>query len=286
MTHYPRRPLAYVRVPTDAANAYERFYSDLLGCEAIQLRPGCLAFRCDSRARSIVVSNAERESTIGLELSDDAMLGEMKDHLSRMGVAWVEMAQDRCADRLIRAGISVDFGAGYHIELVVGPRISARRFYPTVDSGLDGLSTLGLKSTRIDEDVRFWVDVLGARVSDRVGDIAYLRLDEAHHRIALYPSDTRGVLYIGIGIRSSDYLMQNTYGLQERQVQVVHGPGCESASGRLFVRMQGPEHILISLEYDEQEVRPDRQPRYFELSHESLCMWGSRCTEVKELAIA
>lgn len=70
--------------------------------------------------------------------------------------------------------------------------------HPTTDAGVAGLLTIGLRARRIDDDLSFWVEGLGARVGDRVGDIAYLRLDAAHHRIALYPVGSRRTSICGL----------------------------------------------------------------------------------------
>lgn len=41
-------------------------------------------------------------------------------------------------------------------------------------------------------DEAFWTQVCNARVSDRIGDAALLRLDEVHHTIALFPDGPSG----------------------------------------------------------------------------------------------
>ena len=194
--------------------------------------------------------------------------------------------RDACARRFVRQGFVVLEPSGCAIELVVRVELSARRFYPARDSGVAGLSAVGLRSRDIARDLAFWTDLIGAEVSDRVGDITYLRLDRAHHRIALYPSDRAGLLYVGFGVRTHDDLMRNAYVLQERQVRIVHGPGCETASGRMFVRFLGPEGQMFTLDFSADEDAGARRPRQFALDRYALCAWGSPCRDIPELAAA
>ena len=51
-----------------------------------------------------------------------------------------------------------------------------------------GLADVMLRSVDIEKDLSIWTGVLGARVSDWAGDAAYLRFDDAHHRIVLFPA--------------------------------------------------------------------------------------------------
>lgn len=73
--------------------------------------------------------------------------------------------------------------------------------------------------------------ILGGKVSDWVGDAAYVSLDDAHHRIALHPSKSAGVLAIEYGVESIDQIMQAQYFLQVRK--------CASCTGRADARRRG-----------------------------------------------
>ncbi|MFO1109099.1 MAG: VOC family protein [Bradyrhizobium sp.] len=207
----------------------------------------------------------------------------MAARLAAKQAAWSDLDRHQCAQRKVRAGIAVTDPSGNRIELVTGVQVSGRRFYAGRDSGVVALSSVGLRSWALADDVEFWT-ALGADISDRVGDITYLRMDDAHHRIALYPSSRTGILYVSLAVQSHDHLMQNSYFLADHQIRIVHGPGLETASGRIFLRFEGPNDQLFSLEYDEGRYRPGAPPRQFELSVAALCSWGSRCDAVSELA--
>ena len=88
--------------------------------------------------------------------------------------------------------------------------------------------------------------MLSGKVSDWVGDAAYIRFDNAHHRLALHPSSSGGVLAVEFGVESVDQLMQSSYFLQDQQVRIAHGPGRRPASGQMFLTFAGPDGVLFS----------------------------------------
>lgn len=276
------QPLAYARIPTRACEAAARFAVDILGLERSDAND--FAFRADERCRSIMFTDDAAPPALGIALTDERALEQWADSLLLRQIAVTELDREACRHRGVRRAFATTSPSGHAIELVARVELSACRFYPARDAGLAGFSTVGLRSLDVDRDVQFWCDVIGAEVADRVGDITYLRMDTAHHRVALYPSDRDGLLYASIAVKSHDDLMRNAYFLEEKQVRVVHGPGLETASNRMFVRFLGPDGQVFAFEYDENEERAIRRPRQFALDRYTLCAWGSPCRGVRELA--
>ena len=130
--------------------------------------------------------------------------------------------------------------------------------------------------------MRFW-RALGAEVSDYVGDIAYLAIDDAHHRLALYPSRAKGLLYLAFEVASLDDVMSNLYFLGDCQVHIVQGPGRQPASEQP-PHFQGPEGLVYTYVTGTAR-RADRRrpPRQFARVAKSLCAWGSRANGAPEL---
>jgi 2,3-dihydroxy-p-cumate/2,3-dihydroxybenzoate 3,4-dioxygenase len=283
MSRFSDRPLAYVRVPVRSREAAASFAANILGLERSDASG--FAFRADERRRSIEFTESG-PLAVGIELADERTLKRIAGALASQHIPVIELDGEELGCRGVRQAVVTADPSGHAIELVARVELSARRFHPVRDSGIAGFSTVGLRSRDIEKDVRFWSDAVGAEVADRVGDITYLRLDAAHHRIALYPSDRGGLLYASFAVKSYDDLMRNAYYLEERQVRIVHGPGLETASNRMFVRFQGPDGQVFALEFNENEERCSRRPRQFALDRYALCAWGSPCRDVRELAAA
>jgi 2,3-dihydroxy-p-cumate/2,3-dihydroxybenzoate 3,4-dioxygenase len=175
--------------------------------------------------------------------------------------------------------------SGNRIELVTRPLVSARRFFPSRDSGVVNFQGAGLRSIDVERDLLFWSLLPGTRVSDRVGDIVYISIDEKHHRIALYPSRRTGLLNVAFEVASLDYVMQNYHFVSSRQVRVVQGPGREHASGQVFLHFVSPCETLFSFVAEMRSIDPTRdRPRQFSRNSESLCAWGSECVDEPDLA--
>jgi len=194
-----------------------------------------------------------------------------------------EATGEECALRFVRRALIVEDATGNEIDLVLRPALSGRRYFPSRDAGITGLQSVGLRSSAIPDDLELWTTILGAKVTDRVGEMTYLGIDQKHHRVVHYPSDKAGLVYISYGVESMDAVMQNNYFVQERQVKIVHGPGREPASGQIFLRFAGPEGYVFSYGYGLRDIDARHRPRQFTLGASSLCEWGSECADIAEL---
>ncbi|WP_341649452.1 VOC family protein [Thauera humireducens] len=88
-----------------------------------------------------------------------------------------------------------------------------------------------------------------AWVSDWIGPSPLLRIDDVHHRIALFPTDRSGIQHINHQVESVDDIMRSWYFLQERGVPVVFGPGRHPTSGARFIlfRRAGRHDLRVLL---------------------------------------
>ena len=275
--------LCYVRLGSSKLEESARFASEIIGLERVGGSDGEAAFRSDGMYHRICLTEGSPEQqSIGLELSDEADFDAAKQALASAEFPVREADPDECKRRYVRRALITQDGSGNEIDLVVRPARSGRRYFPSRDAGITGFQGLGLRSTSPDKDLRFWTEMLGARVSDRVGDITYLRIDERHHRVVLYPSKRKGILDIALDVESFDCVMQNSYFMKERQIKVLQGPGRETTSGQSFLRFQGPDNMMFSYVHGMEHVE-GRRPRQFNLRDDSLCSWGSHCADVPEL---
>lgn len=274
--------LCHVRLASRTPASAAQFFAEQFGLHA-----GATAHQSvlglGDRAHSIAFAN-DQHDRVGIELHAENALDRMAEALLKAGHPATPMTDAACAARAVRAGVETADASGNRIELVVRPAHLGAPPPPDQRGGLTGLESVALRSTDIEADRRVWTGLLGAVVADRAGDILYLAQDAAHHRIALYPSTRAGVLYTGIGVGTFDQLMQTYYALQARQIEAVHGPGKEAASGQYFVRVMTPEGHVFSLVHG--GAASDGPPRQFLAHASSLCALGSVCEKVPELSFA
>jgi 2,3-dihydroxy-p-cumate/2,3-dihydroxybenzoate 3,4-dioxygenase len=278
--------VCYVRLAVSELHASARFMSDIFGLQRVAGQDGEIAFRSDDRYRTVsLAANATEDTSVGIEVWDERALEAIGKRLRDLGFAVTDAAPAECRRRYVQSALLAEDASRNRVDLVVRPSRSGRRYFPPRDAGIVQFHSVGLRTTDHVRDVAFWKAV-GAEVSDWVGDIAYLRIDGMHHRIALYPSKRNGLLYAAFEVEALDQIMQNSYFMQESQIKIVQGPGREAASRQIFLHVQGPDGLIFSYvngmaEYGD---RP-RLARQFPLTATSLCDWGSESSDVPELSV-
>ncbi|MCC8936253.1 VOC family protein [Bradyrhizobium sp. Arg68] len=278
----PLIALCYVRLAVREPLAAATFATDILGLQPVPDKQALL-FRSDDRYHTLSLVPEPTASSIGIEVSDEAALERIEQALQTDGFIVRRSNRDESRQRFVRDAVIAQDASGNEIDLVLRPVQSGRRYFPSRDAGITGLQGVGLRSTRLKDDQRFWTSILGARISDWAGDVTYLGIDRKHHRVALYPSDRAGILYVSYGVESLDAVMQSHYFVQERQIRVLHGPGREPASGQIFLRFEGPEGHVFSYTHGLNDIEPGHHPRQFSAHPTSLCEWGSQCQGIPEL---
>lgn len=283
-THPLVTSVCYARHAVSEPQASARFVADIFGLQRVADQDGELCFRSDDRFRTIGLSHDRSDgASIGIEVWDDAALQEIGERLRANGFAARPATAEACRRRHVQSALLAEDASGNRIDFVTRPTRSGRRYFPPRDAGIVGFQGVGLRSTDHARDLVFW-RLTGAEVTDWVGDIAYLRIDDLHHRIALYPSRRNGLLYAAFEVESLDQIMQNNYFMQENQVKIVQGPGRESASHQIFLHVEGPDGLIFSyvtgMAKASEKVRPARQ---FPRTATSLCNWGSEANDVPEL---
>lgn len=180
-----------------------------------------------------------------------------------------------------RVGAFIRFAdpSGNVVHAVVRPHPSGRRYLPSRDAGLTGFSHIGLCSTSAARDERFWTGLLGARVSDRVGEAALLRIDPVHHRVAIFPTTRAGIQHVNHQVAGVDDVMRAWYRLREKNVCIVCGPGRHPTSGAVFLCFEGADGMVYEYSSGVRLIAPEDEasyrPRQFPAIAPSFCIWGS-----------
>jgi 2,3-dihydroxy-p-cumate/2,3-dihydroxybenzoate 3,4-dioxygenase len=271
--------LRYVRLPANDLGRAADFTRRVLGLEPIERTEELATFRSDFRDYTLAFIGGQHAlQAIGLEVRHSSDLDAALEALHRLGLSAGRGSADDCARRKVKdMAWFVDF-SGNRIELVVRPLNSGWRYFPSRDAGISGLADVMLRSVDVEKDLSIWSGILGAQVSDWVGDAAYLRFDDAHHRIVLFPASRPGILAIEYAVENVDLLMRNYYVLRDLQVAVLHGPGRRPASEQLFLTFAGPSDVLFSFVAEGVTGGTQgRRPRQFPSGPAGLCSWGSEC---------
>jgi 2,3-dihydroxy-p-cumate/2,3-dihydroxybenzoate 3,4-dioxygenase len=270
-----------VRLGTRDLAAADRFAREVVGLEPARVEAGARYYRSDERDHTLVYFEGDpADHTVAFELRDAAALDAAAAALSDAGHAVAHGSAEACEQRHVRAFVSLADPTGNRIELVVRPAHSGRRHFPSRDAGITGFSHVGLCSTDPARDEAFWTGLLGARVSDRIGNAALLRIDPVHHRVALFPTTRAGIQHVNHQVAGIDDVMRACYQLRSRGVRIVFGPGRHPTSGAVFLYFEGPDGMVYEYSTGVRTIAPEdeanHRPRQFPFAPESFCMWGSR----------
>jgi 2,3-dihydroxy-p-cumate/2,3-dihydroxybenzoate 3,4-dioxygenase len=272
--------IRYVRLGTRDLVAADHFARAVLGLELARVDAGARYYRSDDRDHTLVYFEGDPgDHTAGFELRDGTALQAAAAALSERGFQVQQGSADAREQRRVHDFVSFRDPTGNRIDLVVRPQHSGRRHFPSRDAGITGFSHIGLCSTDAPRDEAFWCGVLGARVSDRIGDAALLRIDPVHHKVALFPTTRSGIQHVNHQVASIDDVMRAWYLLRGKGVKIVFGPGRHPTSGAVFLYFEGPDGMIFEYSTGVRTILPEQEadyrPRQFPAVPSSFCMWGS-----------
>lgn len=273
--------IRYVRLGTADLDTAVRYATDLLGLEIAHRSSSQVHFRSDSRDHTLVYFEGDvRDHTVAFEVDTAEELDHALVTLEQNGVRAERGSAGEAEQRHVRDFIRFRDLSGNQIELVHAPHHSGRRFFPSRDAGITGFSHIGLRTLNARRDEAFWTTLLGAKVSDRIGEAPLLRIDDVHHKIALFPSTYAGVQHINHQVESVDDVMRAYYLLRERGVAIKFGPGRHPTSGARFLYFDGPDGMIYEYSTGVRMITAEDEatyrPRNFPAIPSSFCMWGSK----------
>ena len=275
------RDIRYVRLGTRDLDASARFARDVLGLEPAGCDTHARYFRSDARDHTLVyVKGAPGEHATAFELDSAAALEAAGEALEGLKRDVRRGTREGCEQRRVGAYLSFRDPSGNAIELVVQPHHSGRDYRPQRPAGITGFSHIGLRTTDAGRDEAFWTQVMNARVSDRIGPAPLLRIDEVHHRMALFPSAYPGVQHVNHQVAGIDDVMRSWYFLREQGVKIVFGLGRHPTSSAVFLYFEGPDGMVYEYSTGVRLIRKEDEgsyrPRQFPFEPASFCLWGSR----------
>ncbi|HEX7784450.1 MAG TPA: VOC family protein [Sphingobium sp.] len=272
--------IRYVRIEAEDLDESVRFATRILGLELVDREANAAYLRGDDRDHNICyVQGSAAKHVLGFEVPTMAALDATAAMFEDAGVKVRHGTSDECEQRRVRGLVTVQDPTGNVIDLVARPAASGKRYFGTRDAGITSFSHVGLRTSDPKADESFYTTLLNAKVSDWIGDAALLRIDEVHHKIALFPSTYAGVQHVNFQVEGQDDIMRSWYHLQNNNVKIVFGPGRHPTSGARFLYFQGPDKMIYEYSTGVRLITADDEktysPRSFPAVPSSYCMWGS-----------
>jgi biphenyl-2,3-diol 1,2-dioxygenase/3,4-dihydroxy-9,10-secoandrosta-1,3,5(10)-triene-9,17-dione 4,5-dioxygenase len=190
--------LGYVGLSVSDPDAFATFAERVLGMVSVPVQGAARALRMDERSHRIRVHQGERNDLayLGWQAADDATLDAL---VASLGVTTTELAADWAHSRGARRVVAFVDPAGVPGELfVVDETLHPDPFVsPKIKGGFvtggQGLGHAAIRSDVRGTSERFYGDLLGLKLSDRITcragdidvDIAFMRTNARHHSVAL-----------------------------------------------------------------------------------------------------
>lgn len=271
--------IRYVRLGSRDIDGAARYASSVLGLQECGRTADALYFRSDSRDHTLAYFPGDpADHTAGFEVATSAELDAAAAAIDTQHLPVRHGTREECELRHCADFIHFKDPSGNGIDLIVRPDAAGHRYVPARAAGITGFSHIGLRTLDAARDEAFWTRVCNARVSDRIGTAPLLRIDEVHHKIALFPSTYPGVQHINHQVESIDDIMRAYYFLREHNVKIVFGPGRHPTSSAIFLYFEGPDGMVYEYSTGVRSITDEagHQPRQFPFDPDSFCMWGSK----------
>jgi 2,3-dihydroxybiphenyl 1,2-dioxygenase len=192
--------LGYLGFEVSDTVAWSAFARDVLGLSLVdEQSDGGFALRMDDYAWrfSIAPGPADDLSVMGWEAPTDAVLSELAKRVEASGVQVRRGSDEECARRRVQKLVAFADPAGVPLEVFVGPERANQPFRSElVKSGFvtgdQGMGHAVITANSQSESHRFYVDLLGFRLSDHIRcdlhgykvDIEFLHANSRHHSVA------------------------------------------------------------------------------------------------------
>src|ERR1700685_2154920 len=169
----PLQALGYAGFGSAALDDWREFGTGLVGLQAVERSSSLLAFRMDDRKQRIVIDRSMPEGArfFGWEVADAAALDALAARLEQAEVEVIAEPQTMADNRHVRGLISFHDPAGNRLEAFYGAEIDDTPFSPGRSisgfrTGALGLGHAVLTVANIEPVMKFYVEVLGVRLSD------------------------------------------------------------------------------------------------------------------------
>ena len=265
--------LGYVGVEVSDVGAYEVFATELLGVELAQrLDDGGVHLRWDEYAARMTVrpGPANDIAYAGWEVADEAGLHSLAGRLRAAGVDVTAESNELAESRKVRALLTFHDPDGLRHEAFYGPLLlpespfKSPRAIGGFLTGSQGCGHIVLAAADAEAQVRFFVEVLGFRITDYI-DVAtpagpfhltFLHCSTRHHSIAIAPRRGPGTRlhHVMLEVKELDDVGSTYYLAQQKGYTIASSLGRHSNDNMLSFYVSTPAGFAIEYGWGGLEV--------------------------------
>jgi catechol 2,3-dioxygenase-like lactoylglutathione lyase family enzyme len=249
--------IRYVGYATPDFEAERAFYQDVWGLDPVPSDDGMAYFKAKGAAEHHVVrlrqAETKRIDVIALAANSRDDVDALHGKVSASGAKIVHEPSELTSP-----------GGGYGFRFFSPDGLSFEISSDVSKGGVsevarwDGvpvkISHIVLHSPQHKEMTQWFIDVLGFKLSDWLGDfMSFLRCNSAHHRFAFLPGPPclNHVAYDMMGV---DGMMRGIHRLKQKDLHVTWGPGRHTAGDNAFSYFVSPAGFAVEYTAELEEV--------------------------------
>lgn len=249
--------IRHVGYGVEDIDAETEFYETSWGLERVPSDDGMVYFKTRGNGEHHVVrlrpSNVRRVDVIALAAGSKADVGDLFDKVRASGCRIIHEPRDLDAPG---GGFGFAFfspdGLPFSIssDVAEGDKTTIERW----DGVPVKISHIVLHSPDHKALTQWFVDVLGFRVSDWLGDfMSFLRCNAAHHRIAILPGPPC-LNHVAYDMEGVDGMMRGIHRLKLKGTDIRWGPGRHTAGNNTFSYFTTPGGFAVEYTSELEDV--------------------------------
>ncbi|UUY00911.1 VOC family protein [Sphingomonas sp. J315] len=249
--------IRYVGYAVTALEEERAFYADVWGLEAVPSDDGMVYFKAQGHDEHHVVrlraADTKRIDVIALAAESRADVDALHAKVAAAGCRIIHAPRDLTAPG---GGYGFRFFSpdGLPFEISSDVARGSSREMQRWDGVPQKISHIVLHSPDHQAMVKFFVDVLGFRVSDWLGDfMCFLRCNSAHHRIAILPGPAC-LNHVAYDMLTVDDMMRGISRLRKKGTDIRWGPGRHTAGNNTFSYFTTPSGFAVEYTSELEEV--------------------------------
>ena len=270
--------IRYVGLALPDLEAERQFYADKWGLRQVAERDGLIYFAADGHDELFVLRLRQAKDKRVDVIALAAASAEDVDALfAKVGAAGCHIVYPLRPLETLGGGYGFRFFSpdGLPFEVSSGVERGAVRELAPRAAIPERISHIVLHSPDHKAAAQFFVDVLGFRVSDWLGDfMVFLRCNAWHHRIALLPGPPC-LNHVAYDVANVDEMMRGIGRLRAADVEIRWGPGRHTAGNNAFSYFVTPNGFAV--EYTAELERVDDatwQPTVYPPGPGIMDQWG------------
>jgi catechol 2,3-dioxygenase-like lactoylglutathione lyase family enzyme len=270
--------IRYVGYAVADLAAERAFYADSWKLKEVHQADGLVYFAAEGHDELYVVrlrqDAVQRVDVIALatetDADVDALHAKVRDYGCR--IIWEPRALDQFGGGYGFRFFSKD---GLPYEISAGVTRGTARKLAVREAIPERISHIVMHSPRHQEEMAFFQDVLGFRLSDWLGDfMGFLRCNEAHHRIAFLPGPPC-LNHVAYDMANVDEMMRGIARLKRQHIDIRWGPGRHTAGNNTFSYFTTPAGFAVEYTAELEKVDFDtHQAQVIAPAPEIMDQWG------------